>query len=323
MSSTECRTLVQDDLVLVLNREGLVLDALGGTCSFLERPEEGVVGRSVVDVLPLGSGRRIADYICSFDGRAMRRHRLSDSVLQNGIEYTLAIEILASSSLSGASSFIVTLNQLEAERNTPFDSIARNRLLFAITNASRELYGRVEPVDAIQAALGHLGMALGVDRACLKTVHGAPNCTDISCVLRTEWHLDASGEEAPTAQAVAEPLQSYGAFCKDLLNGRVAKGIVGALSDPLSRSFLESQSIQSILLCPLLIQESLWGFVCFEDRTFKRKWSGVEVGILGSFVGMIQQKLTRSGPQVITHESDCTAPDVEAVRACLSSAARD
>ncbi|MCP5329741.1 MAG: hypothetical protein H7A07_02180 [Pseudomonadales bacterium] len=320
MSGSECRTLAQDDLVLVLNREGLVLDALGAACPFLEQPEAGgVIGLSIMEVLPAGCGRRIADYIRNFNGSEMRRHRLSDSVLRHGVEFTLAVEILASSSLSEASSFIVTLNQLEAERDTPFDSIARNRLLFAVTNASRELYGRLELVDAIQAALGHLGMALGVDRACLKTVHGASSCTEISCVLRAQWALEMDVEVSATVDAEPEPLSQYRGFCRDLLNGSVAKGIVSGLSDPVSRCFLESRSVQSILLCPLLVQESLWGFVCFEDRTFKRKWTGVEVGILGSFVGMIQQRLVRGEAQMLLHEGYCAAPGIEEVRACLLS----
>jgi GAF domain-containing protein len=65
---------------------------------------------------------------------------------------------------------------------------------------------------------------------------------------------------------------------------------------PRSREMMESQNIQSVLLCPITFREHWWGFVGFDDCHQPREWKDeifVLQGLARAFAGSLRHRKLR------------------------------
>jgi signal transduction histidine kinase/CheY-like chemotaxis protein len=80
---------------------------------------------------------------------------------------------------------------------------------------------------------------------------------------------------------------------EELLSGKCIKGPVSGLSD-LERERLGAYGVVSILVVPLFLQDSFWGFVSFDDCRNERDFPEEEIGILRSGGMLIANAILRS-----------------------------
>ncbi|MDR2159404.1 MAG: response regulator, partial [Treponema sp.] len=101
-----------------------------------------------------------------------------------------------------------------------------------------------------------------------------------------EW-LDADAEKGNTVRTVMEKpfefpyIESIPEWEAKFSSGSCINGPLYSLS-PVERERLAPYDIKSILVTPVFLQESFWGFVSFDDCTRERRFSKDEEGILRS-----------------------------------------
>jgi diguanylate cyclase (GGDEF)-like protein/PAS domain S-box-containing protein len=133
--------------------------------------------------------------------------------------------------------------------------------------------------EAIPEVLARIGQGLDVDRAYLFEVHddrdGHPLCS-----MRFEWvHKGVSAEiDNPEMHnlPMEELLPHWLPECRD---GRSVGGHTADLPQP-ERGIMEAQSIQSVLLVPVLFNEKFWGFLGFDSVRSARDWTATEDSVL-------------------------------------------
>jgi diguanylate cyclase (GGDEF)-like protein/PAS domain S-box-containing protein len=133
--------------------------------------------------------------------------------------------------------------------------------------------------EAIPDVLARIGQGLDVDRAYLFEVHedrsGHPLCS-----MRFEWVHEGVSAEIGNPDMhdlpMEELLPHWLPECRD---GRSVGGNTADLPQP-ERGIMEAQSIQSVLLVPVLFNETFWGFLGFDSVRSTREWTATEDSVL-------------------------------------------
>lgn len=141
-----------------------------------------------------------------------------------------------------------------------------------LSDASRHLLRHGFTPEAVATALGKLGAALGVDRVYIFENSVDPSTGATLMSQRYEW---SAGEATPQIDNPALQDLLYREGCPDweevLRRGEVVSGLPRDMA-PATRELLESQEIQSLLVCPILVDGVWWGFVGFDDCRTPRAW---------------------------------------------------
>jgi len=134
--------------------------------------------------------------------------------------------------------------------------------------------------EVIPQVLARVGRGFDVDRAYLFEVHEGPRHEPDFCSMRFEWvHGGVSAEidnpemqDLPMAELLPHWLPEWQA-------GRSVAGDTPDLPLP-EREIMESQSIQSVLVVPVLFNERFWGFLGFDSVRRPRQWTAAEDSVL-------------------------------------------
>ncbi len=149
----------------------------------------------------------------------------------------------------------------------------------AIMNVSQLLLEKGFEPKTVAEALGKVGVALDVDRVYIFENGTSPTGESL-CSQRYEWTAAAASAQLdnPELQNVpyAEVLPSWVA---PLSSGKPIQGPPRDFPSP-ARELLESQDIQSLLVCPITVGGEWWGFVGFDDCRTERQWPPMEVSVL-------------------------------------------
>lgn len=153
------------------------------------------------------------------------------------------------------------------------------RMFAAMAEAQSHLLSDQSLDDSVGAALRILGQAIGADRSHLfENIRHEPS--GLSAILRFEWC-------APGAQPVINHSLMQKMHFGDLLaqwqveleGGHPTQEVMRRLP-PNERSLLEQLGICSILVVPIKVGDSFWGFISFDDAHTERTWSKAEENIL-------------------------------------------
>lgn len=167
----------------------------------------------------------------------------------------------------------------------------RDKLLNAEARISRELLDADNFVSIIHCVLAFLGEAAEVDRVHIWGLHPSPVAGD-EREYASQLYEWSGGVECgksknsdfyrnrPVADLIPTSLNT-------LLKGKCVKILVRNM-DPVEQEAFKPQNIKSCLLAPIMLHDSLWGFMGFEDCQSERIWSRVEEDFLqaaGTLVG--------------------------------------
>jgi|GEM_PF-1074262 len=177
------------------------------------------------------------------------------------------------------------LNELEIQY--------QNNLLKSITEVIGYLFKEENWVDVCHKAFKMIGEAVQVDRIYLfeNFQHGLNGEKYTS--QKFEWvnHGIKTEIENPELQNV--PLEVFTHLFTSLESNQSFMGIVSQLEDENLKGILEVQGIKSILIFPLFVENSFWGFMGFEDCTKERNWKQSELNFLKTFSSNLESAIKR------------------------------
>ncbi|WOD39614.1 ATP-binding protein [Nodosilinea sp. E11] len=165
------------------------------------------------------------------------------------------------------------------------------RLLRGVAIATNLLLTESDHHAAINAALGILGEATGVDRVYIFEHHPHQNSQVPAISQRWEWVAEGVVPEIENPMLQNLPYSDF--LPRWQLELNESRPIVGLIQDfPLSeQALLGPQGILSILVVPIRLKDQVWGFVGFDQCKTAHQWSETEIttlwAIAGSFGGTI------------------------------------
>ncbi|BAY78907.1 diguanylate cyclase/phosphodiesterase with FHA and GAF sensor (plasmid) [Nostoc linckia NIES-25] len=169
----------------------------------------------------------------------------------------------------------------------------RDRLLQAVAEAANYLLGEMNYETGIDKALAVLGEAAKVDRAYLFQNHPHPATGQIAVSLRFEWthsFIENTYEDWQNQPYEASGLTRW---YNVLSTGQSISGLTRTF--PVAeQELLIRDSIQSLLLVPLRLDNEFWGYLGLADCTYERHWSRHEESALltmaASIIGARQRQ---------------------------------
>jgi two-component sensor histidine kinase len=133
---------------------------------------------------------------------------------------------------------------------------------------------------AINNALHTIGSAADVDRAYIFQVRRDKDGTD-RAYHRYEWTAPGIAPEIenPALQGIPLVEAGYGRWLASFRQFRPVFGSIASFP-PEEHATLEAQSILSLVVLPIHINSSLWGFVGFDECTNHREWDESSIDLL-------------------------------------------
>lgn len=157
--------------------------------------------------------------------------------------------------------------------------------LQALAEAIQRLLGPGPLEEIVPAALGLVGGCLEVDRVHVNEYHpdvatGAPVVS-----LRHEWCRVAPAPDAPRA-----PEALFNDQFKKLSVGQMYLGKISEMLET-PRHAMAERHVRSLLLVPVLLRGTFWGYVGFEDQRRERTWTATEQSLLLALAGSLATTL--------------------------------
>lgn len=150
----------------------------------------------------------------------------------------------------------------------------------AVAGLSRSLLKSEFSSEDIWAFLKGLGEIVAVDRVYLFE-HEVADSGHVLASQRYEWNSGRSEPQIDNPELQGLDMTELLPHWLDTLSkGENHFGIVRNLS-AVDREILEPQDIKSILVCPIMENDEVWGFAGFDDCTAERTWSPAEIRVLG------------------------------------------
>ncbi len=180
----------------------------------------------------------------------------------------------------------------------------RDRLLHAIAHATHLILTAPDLDACIPNVLRTLGEAMDTDRSYIFRIRSHPKTGAPIADQLFEWCGPNAAPQIdnPELQNVQiDP--AFSQLHRTLLAGKAFTGIVSELPDPM-RSVLQAQSIRSLLCAPILVQNSLWGFLGFDDCRHDRAWSVNEEALITAMAGSLGVLLARRESEQVVGARD-------------------
>ena len=193
----------------------------------------------------------------------------------------------------GDDKFLIAIVRDITKRKKTEEEIKRkDNLLAGVAQATGPLLSQGDLKSAVTKALATIGHNVGVDRVYVFKNHGDPQTGEHLMSQLYEW-----AHENVTAQIDNPELQnlSYTQFSgwhETMAHGAPVKGLTRDFPAPI-RAILDPENILSILLVPIIIADTFWGFIGFDDCKKERAWSDSEISILLTLAGSIGSAIQR------------------------------
>ena len=167
----------------------------------------------------------------------------------------------------------------------------RDRFLAGVAVATSQLLTTPDRIFAINQALEILGSAANVDRAYIFKNHDQDGRRLAS--LAYEWSKDPAGSRLgrPEMQNFAYDSVSP-AWYEMMIRNRPVRGLARDFPD-LERHNLEAMGVTSLLIVPIMVEGTFWGFIGLDDCSKERQWTWSEVSILLTVAGSIGGTIAR------------------------------
>jgi PAS domain S-box-containing protein len=156
----------------------------------------------------------------------------------------------------------------------------RDAILEAVSLAAEKLLSGSDWEESIQAVLERLGQSMEVSRAYIFENHPGPEGELLSSP-RYEWAAPGATPQIgnPEPQNFSWQATHSQTWMEELRQGRIAR--IGLADLPESaRQLGEGRDNRSVILVPIFVGETWWGFIGFDDCRSERQWSSVEAEAL-------------------------------------------
>lgn len=183
----------------------------------------------------------------------------------------------------------------------PYDLSDTARLLRGLASVSRILLTVDRLDNAINQALAFLGQATQSDRVYICEICEASSPGNGQApLLRQRWQWGSDDPALGLSNGISPQLPSQGLACPEgfprwlevMVSGRTIHGPVANFPAQ-ERRQLESLGICSILVLPIVIQDTFWGLVGFDDCQRDRQWTLTDISILGAIASSLGGAIAR------------------------------
>jgi PAS domain S-box-containing protein len=153
-------------------------------------------------------------------------------------------------------------------------------LLMAAAESVNLLLTDINPATGIARALSNIGQAAEVDRVYIFENHQDPATGKMLTSQRYEWVREGVAAQIDNPDMInIDYMKQYKLFYETLSSGKPISALARELPAQ-EKLLLDSQQIISILLVPIKISGSFWGFIGFDDCRRERSWTSTEIATL-------------------------------------------
>ena len=171
----------------------------------------------------------------------------------------------------------------------------KDKLLQGIADATKALITSKNEKEGFNQALKILGIAADVDRVYIYQHQSDPETEEMYFSLIYEW-----ASEGTEAQILNQDFQkiSYSRFAtlnffENFSSGKILKYVIKDLPKSYQDVFID-KNIKSIILVPIMIDGTYWGFIGFDEMESNRVWSDNEESILITMASTIGSVIRRN-----------------------------
>jgi GAF domain-containing protein len=169
----------------------------------------------------------------------------------------------------------------------------RERFLECLSEVSQQLLRADDLAEELPAILRRLGETAGVCRTYLFENYSGPK-GELLCSQRYEWCAPGVEPQIDKPEQHNSPYVAGGfaRWMEILGRGAVIAGATADLPES-ERAILESQGIRSVLVIPLFVSGTWYGFIGFDVCDQVREWQQVEIDLLRAAAGDIASTIER------------------------------
>jgi PAS domain S-box-containing protein len=186
--------------------------------------------------------------------------------------------------------------RIEAEKKLTYKSdilieIIKNTEKFLLSKNTDEIFAGI---------LETIGNVTNVD----KLSYFENNITHGIYDQKFRWTAATKSLTPPNETLVNLPHDVIPTISAQLHENKIYYSIVKKIEDEQSRTFLQKLGTKSILLIPIFIKSSFYGFIAFDDSTNEREWSTDEVSALQTLTNNISYAIERNINEAMLQESE-------------------
>lgn len=166
--------------------------------------------------------------------------------------------------------------------------LIKTKLLSAIAAVISTLFQYENWEDALDASFGIVGNAIKVDRVYYFEIYFDPKTHEGFANQKLEWTARSAHAQLDNPDLQNLPFTLIEDFIEPLSRNRPFKAIISQMPDGATKDILIAQDIKSILVLPIFLKGTFYGFIGFDDCKQEREWREDEI----SFLKTLSSKLT-------------------------------
>lgn len=186
-----------------------------------------------------------------------------------------------------------SIQDINTQKQNELELAKKNNYLSALTNIITELLQSNNWYESLNNVFKIAGNTINVDRVYYFEIHEHPETNSKSCSQRIEWTQDHIKPEIENPMWQNIPIESFSEFFTPLQKGEPFTAIVSQLPNGTLKESLTIQNIKSVLILPVTINNSLNGFIGFDDCHQERKWKNSEISFLHNVTSNLAAKIHR------------------------------
>lgn len=176
---------------------------------------------------------------------------------------------------------------LDRVKNTEEALQRRDAILAAVSFAAQEFLKTPDYQQAIQSVLERIGLAAGVSRVYVFQNH---HYDSGALVMRQRYEWVAAGISSQLNNAQLQELdyqaEGFGRWARTLRQNKLICGAIRTFP-PSEQRVLLQQDILSIVIVPIFVDNTWWGFIGFDHCHAEHAWSLAEKEALRAAAGIL------------------------------------
>lgn len=181
---------------------------------------------------------------------------------------------------------------IDKQKQTEFRLRKQEQILSAVALSIKELITNRDYYVAIEKCFQLIGQATLVDRVYLFVNSYDHNGNGFTSQA-IEWNSGVAQSQIMNPDLQNIPFEYVGGFVDTLNSGDVFLGVVNEMNQDRTRELLESQGIRSLIVLPIFVRESFWGFIGFDECKYDRIWEENEFSTLMAFSHSVEKSIER------------------------------
>ncbi len=270
------------DGMRLTDENGIVVMCNQAFADMVERSKSEIEGHFFSSIYEVSYDERsLLAYQKNFHADSFKQRDQKSAVLWNGkiIHFEMTNAFLEN--IEGEKLLLSIFRDITRRKEDEILLTKKDKLLQGIAEATKTLISHEDSADGFSAALRILGMSAEVDRVYIYRHNVVEETGEMYVSILYEWT-----SESTEAQILIPALRklSYSRFqslnfYENFSKGNTLKFLIKNLPLKEQKVFIDG-NIKSLILVPIMIDGSYWGFIGFDECKKDRVWSDNEESLL-------------------------------------------